>query len=45
MTSRKKNTDGKAMMTTNHNPILDSREYFVEFPDSIDVKYCINTIV
>ena len=30
---RKRDADGNAVGRTNYNPILDTREYFVEFDD------------
>ena len=44
VTNRKRNADGKAMGTANSNPILDSREYIVEFPDGAEAEYSANVI-
>ena len=44
VTKRKKNSDGVPTGIANSNPILDTREYVVEFPDGSEKEYSANKI-
>ncbi len=44
VTSRKRDTDGKPIGSSNPNPILDSREYLVCFEDGTEDTYTANLI-
>lgn len=44
VTKRKRNSDGKPIGRYNHNPILDSSVYEVEFPDGEVMEYAANVI-
>ena len=44
VTRKKRNPQGEAIGVANLNPILDTREYVVEFPDGAEMEYSANTI-
>ena len=44
VTKRKRNLHGDTTGVANDNPILDTREYVVEFPDGAEKEYSANTI-
>ena len=44
VTKRKRNLHGDTTGVANVNPILDTREYVVEFPDGAEKEYSANTI-
>jgi hypothetical protein len=41
---RKRDRDGNLIGKANHNPILDTRLYTVEFPDGKEAEYSANII-
>ena len=44
VTKRKRNLHGDTLGAANKNPILDTREYVVEFPDGTEKEYSANKI-
>ena len=44
VTKRKKNSHGEAIGVANPNPILDTREYLVQFPDGCEKEFSANRI-